>query len=316
MEGQDNAMEHIYEVSRVNIAFYGPRYYRDAVCREERIALCSTLERSEAIIARDIEEYASLEPAHSYFVRYLQVDRPVDDYQADAEFVYDCHGKLQGQWNRPLDHDIVLVDESECRFRPGDICEVLWADMRPHPAIISQLPPDGEALAAKSYDIASEGAYRVLIVDETGTCRDLFVNMLHVYEPREKIHPSTVRKLRRELLEFRTLPVRKAIGRTAHEHRLLAITESLGLEARVLQEYSWEEESLLLGLDAAQLPGYDGPCKEDLTIKVWYSQIDKHPDVIREGLRRLMGLPREGRGYRLKEDPLIDVPGVEVNYHF
>ena len=294
----------IYEVSRVSIINDEADYYRYAQCRESRTALCNSLKAAEDIIRLAPGDYW---PVHSYIVRLIQADTPVDDYSIDGEYVYDSGGRLLDKWERQQDSSSFKpMDEAGHQFRVGDICEVLWADMRPHPAIVAQLPPDREtiarAVAAAGYFNGNEYAYHVVLVDEKGRIRDQDISLLRVYEPHARIHPATARRLRRALDEFRTLPVRLAIERTAYEQRLRAITSSVGLdEVSVYGATCADVDVLSLSLNAAVLPAYTGPEKERVTVRIRYRQIDRHPEMIREGLRRLMGLPAEGRAYHLKE---------------
>lgn len=301
---KNSDIRYIYEVSRISIFDDAKDYYRNAQCRESRIALCSSLKASEDIILRATGDVF---PAHSYIVRLIQEDAPVDDYSVDGEYVYDSGGRLLDKWVRPqASTSAEHVDEAGHRFRVGDICEVLWADMRPHPAIVAQLPPDRETIAknvaAAGYFDGNAYAYHVVLINEKGRLRDQDISLLRVFEPRVTIHPATVRKLRRALEEFRTLPVRRAIERTAYEQRLRAITSSVGLDSvSVYGATCADADVLYLTLDAASLGAYAGPEKDRVRIRIRYRQIDRHPEMIREGLRRLMGLPAKGRAYRLKE---------------
>ena len=295
---------YIYEVSRVSIINDEADYYRYAQCRESRIALCNSIKAAEDIIRLVPGDYW---PTHSYIVRIMPTDTPVDDYSVDGEYVYDSGGRLLDKWEWQQDSSSFKpMDETGHRFRVGDICEVLWADMRPHPAIVAQLPPDREtiarAVAAAGYFDGNEYAYHVVLIDEKGRIRDQDISLLRVFEPHVRIHPATERRLRRSLDDFRTLPVRQAIERTAYEQRLLAITSSVGLDdVSVHGATGISTDVLRLNINAAALPAYCWPEEGRVKIRIRYRQIDRHPEMIREGLRRLMGLPAEGRAYHLKE---------------
>ena len=195
--------------------------------------------------------------------------------------------------------------------------------MKPHPAIITKIPPDRKtiaiAVAVTGCFNGNEYAYHVVLIDENGKLRDQDISLLRVYEPHARIHPATVRRLRRALDEFRTLPVRQAIERTAYEQRLRAIASSVGLDdVSVHGATGISTDVLSLNINAAALPAYTGPEKDRVKIRIRYRQIDRHPGMIREGLRRLMGLPAEGRAYHLKEvwpEMAMEFPDA-VEYYF
>ena len=317
MDGTGTIIDHIYEVCRINIVCDGTSYYRDAVCREARIGLCSSLRSAEDVIKKDVKDFSFLEPAHSYFVRYLQLDRPMDDFMADSEFLYDRSGIFQEQWMRRDDATGVEGHETPgCRFRQGDICEVLWADMRPHPAIIAQLPPERDN---------EEFAYRVVMIDETGKCVEMSIDKLRIHKPRERIHPSTVRKLRKALEDFRTLPVRRAIESTAYEQRLRALLGDLGITIRILPPEYTSDDMLDLLIETSNLPGYKqdvsvatpfGQLKR-ISIGIPYWKIDKRPEMIRNGLLMLLGRHYTGKAFRLKEAEEPELPrDPESKYYY
>lgn len=313
---------NIYEVSRITVDCTGPRYYRDSSCKESRIALCTSLESAEDMIRAYAGHDETLSPVHSYIVRLFETDGPAENYNSDAEYTYDSDGAPLDRWVRPEGGGLSEGhDPDECRFRPGDICEVLWSDLKPLAAIIESLPPDREsvrqALASGAFMEGDENAYLVVAIDGSGYAMEMYVDMLRVFKPSHPVHPATRRKLRKALAEYRTAPVRYEIRRIAAAQVLSSIAEETGVDLTLPDDMCWEE-SLFLSLGTEGLPGYTGPGKDRVEVRVTLSQIERHPDMIRGAFRLLKGLPAEGRAYRLKKRVYTSSSGSQpwVEYYF
>lgn len=327
-------MEHIYELIRYTISGDGD-YYRNCRIDENRLALCSSIESAEDIIRHDAWENPNpLFKVHSYLVRVVPPDTVVDDYSLDGEYAYDETGAPIGSWlgiqGEFFQSDFKGLDPQECRFKPGDICEVVWVDSKPQPAIVSKLPPDRETIsrmiASGSYAEIGDNAYEVVMFDDRGRCFETSISTLRVFEPKGRIHPSTVRRLQRALSDLRTAPVREAIRRVTYEQRLHALLDDLGVELFIYPPEYFREGLVVLHFEVPDLPGYkredsDGTpldLPNQITISIPYWKIDKCPEMIRNGLLRLLGRPYTGKAFRLKEAeylPPIDDPDTR-DYYF
>ena len=313
-------MDNIYELMRLTIAGKGD-YYKDCRIEKTRIALCSSIESAEDILRQDTWDILSpVLKVHSYLIRIVPPDRMVDDFSLKGEYSYDSHGTLNGGWlsvGHGFESDFKGRNPDECRFLPGNICEVLWLDSKPHPAIVKKLPPDRETIsrmiASGSYADIGDDSYQVVMCAADGKCIDTHVMSLRVFEPKVKIHPSTVRKLKKALLDSKTAPVTEAIRRVTYEQRLRALVDELGVEYHIYPPGYCRDGYLSIHFEASDLPEYDGlGCNgvkcNGINIALAYWKIEKCPDMIRNGLLRLLGRPYTGKAFRLKDadnDPPI-----------
>ena len=194
---------------------------------------------------------------------------------------------------------------------------MVWVDSKPQPAIVSKLPPDRETIsrmiASGSYADIGDDSYQVVMCAADGKCIDTHVMSLRVFEPKVKIHPSTVRKLKKALLDSKTAPVTEAIRRVTYEQRLRALVDELGVEYHIYPPGYCRDGYLSIHFEASDLPEYDGlGCNgvkcNGINIALAYWKIEKCPDMIRNGLLRLLGRPYTGKAFRLKDadnDPPI-----------
>lgn len=309
MEKELNAVYEVTEVSRVRDGS-GKDYPAYGVARES-IGLYRSLEDAAALVrSRAGDGCSEHDETVFYSIRLRALDCPTDADDAMEEYLYDGSGALLDSRTEPFSSGFFQGrDPEECRFRPGDLCEVLHGG-RMVLGIVAATPfsrKEMELRRAGGVTIFSEDrdACQVILALQGGRYGSLplCMDILSMIKPRYGVHPSAARRMRRLLDENRTSPVRHAIATAAREARLRSVIGDASLDpvSVAIPELSWDDFYIHLRTDG--LKGVPCPAERDeVVIRVDAGKIDRHLDELRVALSRIAGNPVPGRGFRLKRD--------------
>lgn len=312
-----NEKEGIYEVTEVSRIYdeSGKNYPSYRICRE-CIGLYRSLEDAGDLVRRRAEEGDCVHDETAlYSIRLMPLDCPIDGDMAMEEYLYDGSGTLVDKRTEPFSRACFQGrNPEECRFRPGDLCEVLKGDDMVLGIVVATPFTRKEMEMRKAKGIVNHfydtDACQVLLLVPRKHYLHLpiWVDILSLVKPRYRVHPCTARKLRRLLDEHRTAPVRHAIEMTAREARLRSVLEDFGLEPVSIVRPEYPLRDFFLHFRPGDLkdlvPDSD---TEEIVIQIGPNTVDRHLDELRVGLSRLTDAPVPGRGLRLKRDrELID----------
>lgn len=301
-----NAIYEVTEVSRVydESGKDYPAYKVKRCC----LGRYRHLEDAEGLVARrGANRYSMYDETILYQINLMPLD--IETMGALKEYLYGEDGTLLDKWVQPLNGgSFEGRDPDECRFRPGDLCEMVNEDTVTL-GIVATVPFTRKEVSARR----EKGV--ALSLDDMDVCQvipffpsniirhyPIRMKMLSLVSPRYRIHPSTAARLRRLFDEYRTLPVRLAIRNTSQEARLRSILEDTGLEPTAINKPCFMNDCFTLRFHPGDLKRIS--CEEDeeirIEIEIAPNLIDRHLDELRVGLSRLTANPLPGRGYRLK----------------
>ena len=308
----ENAFEGIYEVTEVSRIYdeSGKNYPSYRISRE-CIGLYRSLEDAAELVRRRAEGgYCVHDETVLYSIRLMPLDCPFDGYMAMEEYLYDGSGKLLDKRTEPFSCSCFPGrDPEECRFRAGDLCEVLKGDemvlgiVAATPFTREEMEMRRERGLANHFNDRDVCQVLLLVPGKQYLHRPVRVDILSLVRPRYRVHPATARKLRRLRDEHRTAPVRHAIETAAREARLRSVLEDIGLEPVSISRPEYPLGDFLLHFRPGELkdlvPDSD---TEEVVIQIVPNTVDRHLDELRVGLSRLTDSPVPGRGLRLKRD--------------
>ncbi len=295
MEKKRQALYEVTEVSRIYDRS-GKSYPSYRVGRE-RIGLYRDLEDAESLVlARAAEGFCIHDELVLFSIKLVPLCTVIAFKAPEEEYLYDDSGEMLDRRIGPL---IGGQSPAGCRFRPGDLCEVLHGDEMVL-GIVKSTPMDRDGREDP------DGVDSCEVILASGYSRwniPHWTDTLSMVKPRYRVHPSTVRRLRRLLDEQRTFPVRLAIETAARETRLLSVLELSLISPAAINRPVYPFDEFMLCFNPADLKGVvPGPGWDEVLIKVPARTIDRHLDELRVGLSRLGGNPLPGRGLRLKRD--------------
>ena len=291
------------EVSRVYDG--SGKDYPSYKVRQSCIGRFRRLDDAESLVKRKTAERESLyDETVLYRISLMPLEVETNSGSALEEYLYGDDGSLLDRRMQPI-YIFEGRDPDECRFRPGDLCEIVDEDSVTL-GIVAAVPFTRKEISARR----EKGA---LTFDDLDVCEvipfspgdDSRVHsrrwpILSLVGPRYRVHPSTAARLRRLFDGYRTLPVRLAISNASQEARLCSVLEDVGLEPTAIRHPTYPNDTFKLLFNPADLKGIY--CEEDEEFQIDISPIiiDRHLDELRVGLSRLTSRPLPGRGFRLK----------------
>ena len=317
MEERD-AIYEVTEVARVYDA--SGKDYPSYKVRRTCLGRFRRLEDAESLVTRRATERESwYDETILYRISLMPLDVETNSGSALEEYLYGDDGFLLDRRMQPIFHGVFEGrDPGECRFRHGDLCEIVGEDSVTL-GIVAAVPFTRKEMSARREKLV------VRTFDDLDVCEvipfsqggDNHVHprrrsILDLVSPRYRVHPSTAARLRRLLDGYRTLPVRLAIRNSSQEARLRSVLEDVGLDPTAINKPCLLDDCFSLRFQSGELKGIACNEGEGIDIEISRNIIDRHLDELKVGLSRLTANPLPGRGYRLKEAH----PGVSPLYYF
>lgn len=274
----------------------GRPHYPKYKVRNWKLGTFSTFENAEKAIGTYLIDKRAGDP-HSFRIMEVNLDDLTIGKDSLTEYLYDSKGVRIDERLYP---NITFNDNNiypgrtkeQCRFRKGDIVEVLRGG-EISLAVIIGLPPGRE----EAQRINANGSY---CLDDSSDCYTVLSEddpmweehcpTLALFKPQFKIHPAVEQRLRKVYKDFISWPARQSVMNTTACHDLTEACKRLGWDVAFNEPQVGFSTYFHLILH-----------KNGTGVQHIYTSQEKvywHIDRVIATLSRLAGRPVEKRGYR------------------